>query len=355
VRLEGGRAARIRWHVVNSLHAEKVDRPRGEDLPPYDRGTVVRNDGILWFAPAAETLEVAEVDKDGARSYYGRLYVTVDNAGTLAVVNAVPEDRLLMGLVPAEMLPSAPPEALKAQAVAARNQLLAKLGTRHLTDPYRLCSTEHCQVYAGAGHEDPRATAAVQATRGELLVRDGAAAELVDTVYSASCGGHTEDNDSAWGTAPDPSLRGVPDSDGGGEPYCARPKGAAASFRWTTPIDLASVAARAGTGPLTAVEVLGRGVSGRATRLRLRGTTATKEIDGELAVRRVLGGLKSSLVTLEARSDGGRLVELSARGAGHGHGVGLCQWGAVGMAEAGASYRDILGHYYAHAHLRKLY
>src|SRR6202000_564806 len=119
---------------------------------------------------------VDDVDKEGggreARRYFGRVYVTVDRSGKLAVVNAVPEDKLLAGLVRAEMLPSAPPEALKAQAIAARNELLAKLGTRHLTDPYRLCSTQHCQVYAGAGHEDARATAAVQATRGLLLERE---------------------------------------------------------------------------------------------------------------------------------------------------------------------------------------
>ena len=120
----------------------------------------------------------------------------------------MPEDKLLAGLVPAEMSASSPPEALKAQAVAARNELLAKIGTRHLTDPYRLCSTQHCQVYAGAGREDARATAAVTATRGELLVRDSGGG-LVDAVYSASCGGHTEDNEHVWGGAPDASLRGT--------------------------------------------------------------------------------------------------------------------------------------------------
>src|SRR6185369_14267138 len=149
---------------------------------------------ILWFSVPQGLIEVEDVDKEGGgkevRRYFGRVYVTVDKTGKLAVVNAVAEDKLLAGLVPAEMMASAPPEALKAQAIAARNELLAKVGTRHLTDPYRLCSTQHCQVYAGAGHEDPRATAAVEATRGVLLEREGGG--LVDTVYSASCGGHTE-------------------------------------------------------------------------------------------------------------------------------------------------------------------
>src|SRR6185312_13170643 len=195
---------------------ELVDRPRGTVEAVDERGVVVRNDSILWFEPGpAGTIALADVDNERGgketRRYFGKIYVTVDNAGQLAVVNAVPEDKLLAGLVPAEMSASSPPEALKAQAVAARNALLAKIGTRHLTDPYRLCSTVHCQVYAGAGREDARATAAVQATRGELLERDGGG--LVDAVYSASCGGHGENNEYVWGGSPDAALRGKLDGD----------------------------------------------------------------------------------------------------------------------------------------------
>ena len=89
------------------------------------------------------------------------------------------------------------PEALKAQAVTARGEVLAKIGTRHLTDPYLLCAEQHCQVYAGIGRDrrnrrrhrrDPR--------RGALRARRR---RLVDSVYSAVCGGHTEDNDAVWG------------------------------------------------------------------------------------------------------------------------------------------------------------
>ena len=297
-------------------------------------------------------------------------------------MNAVPEDKLLSGLVPAEMSASAPPEALKAQAVAARNELLAKIGTRHLTDPYRLCSTQHCQVYAGAGREDPRSTAAVKATRGELLVREGEEGGLVDAVYSASCGGHTEDNDRAWGGSPDPALRGKLDVDraGGAKlapfehldernlaswlgtpppegalPYCARPRGSQASFRWKATIDLAQVATRAQVGAVQNLEVLERGVSGRVTRLRFTGATGTKEVRGELEVRRALGGLKSALFLLELERQGELLAGARAIGAGHGHGIGMCQYGAEGMAGAGASYRDILLHYYSGAELKRLY
>jgi SpoIID/LytB domain protein len=387
-------AARLQQkHAVEtSVFPELAERPRGVVEGTDEHGLAVRNDGILWFSPADPhgLLEVKDVDKESggreARRYFGRLYVTVDAGGKLAVVNAVPEDKLLSGLVPAEMMPSAPPEALKAQAIAARNELLAKVGTRHLTDPYRLCSTQHCQVYAGAGREDPRSTAAVQATRGEILERDGgresAEAGLVDAVYSASCGGHTEDNDLGWGGAPDSSLRGDLDADtavklhlsafatiGENEvrtwlrapdeaarPYCARPRGAAASFRWTTKIDLQQAAARAQVGPLKEIQVTARGVSGRVVRMKLVGDIGAKEVRGELEVRRALGGLKSALFALDLTRDAsGHLESATAIGGGHGHGIGMCQLGAVGMAEAGATYAEILKHYYRSAHLRHLY
>ena len=88
--------------------------------------------------------------------------------------------------------------------------MLEKIGRRNLTEPYLLCSTQQCQVYAGAGKEHPRTTRAVEKTRGVVLLRDGGG--LADVRYSASSGGRTEDNDAIWGGPPDPSLRGRADT-----------------------------------------------------------------------------------------------------------------------------------------------
>jgi stage II sporulation protein D len=382
------RAAELsqQFHVDAGVEPELIERPRGTIEAVDERGTVARNDSILWFVPAeGGMLELRDVDNERGqketRKYFGKLYVTLDNDGKLTVVNAVPEDKLLAGLVPAEMSASSPPEALKAQAVAARNELLAKIGTRHLTDPYRLCSTQHCQVYAGAGREDARATAAVAATRGELLMRDGGG--LVDAVYSASCGGHGENNEHVWGGAPDSSLRGILDGDGGivqklarfaarvadddvreflalgtaGDgPWCARPKEAQTNYRWKKEIDVAALTARAGVGAIGDVKSLARGVSGRVIKLRVAGKTGSADVDGELRIRKLLGNLKSGLFVLDAeRAADGSIIKLVATGGGHGHGVGMCQTGAVGMAQAGKSYGEILRHYYQAAHLQKLY
>src|SRR5262249_5986307 len=118
--------ARLRkqYGIDGGLHPELVERPRGVVEATDERGAVVRHDAILWFTPGPSgLLELADVDNGRGqrepRRYAGKLYVTLDNDGQLTVVNAVPEDKLLAGLVPAEMSASSPPEALKAQAVAA--------------------------------------------------------------------------------------------------------------------------------------------------------------------------------------------------------------------------------------------
>ncbi len=380
-------ALKAKYAIDTAVQSEVADRPGGTVEATDERGTVVRNDAILWFASPG-SIEVEDIDKEGGgretRRYFGRIYVTIDRNGKLAVVNAVPEDKLLAGLVPAEMLPSAPIEALKAQAIAARNELLAKLGTRHLTDPYRLCSTQHCQVYAGAGHEDARATAAVTATRGVLLERSGGG--LVDAVYSASCGGHTEDNELVWGGVADSALRGVLDGDeafqaarhrfgkvsednvrpylasaddGGSQPSCAKLRKGESSRRWTSRIDLSALSAlatRLGLGTLRKITIGNRGISGRIASIAIEGSRGKRDVNGELEVRRALGNLKSAMFVLdETRDTDGNLTELVATGLGHGHGIGMCQLGAMGMAEQGRTCEQILKRYYRGAKLRKLY
>ena len=364
------------------VFTELVDRPHGQlEATGGKSGWKVRNEGVLWFVPAGDApLRVEASGERGgeklkmAGSYAGRVYVTIDRHGSMAVVNAVPENKLLAGLIPAEIFPSAPEEALKAQAVAARGELLSKIGARHIGDPFRLCSQTHCQVYAGAGHETARTTAAVEATRGEVLFES--AGVLADPVYSANCGGHTENNENAWPEMQAlPSLRGHRDADKkAGDPYaagvtganvaafiaspppsfCGRSKlGAGDRFRWTvtrTQDELEKLLGKYRLGPIKTIEVLERGVSGRARSLRVTGATRSEVIRGELRIRQAFGNLRSSLFVVEVQA-GSAIF----RGAGFGHGVGMCQTGAIGMAEAGRNYREILRHYYPGTALRKLW
>nr|HEX4318785.1 SpoIID/LytB domain-containing protein [Kofleriaceae bacterium] len=377
-----------RFGVATSVHEELVRRPSGT-IVAKSGGTVIRNPSVLWFSPArtTETLTVADVPTNAGgsqldtgsedRRYWGQVYVTLDHDGTLVAANAVAEDKLLAGLVPAEMYPDAPTAALEAQAIAARTELLQKIGRRNLTDPFLLCSTQQCQVYAGAGKEDARATKAIEATRGMVLLRDGGG--LVDVRYSASCGGHTEDNDAIWGGEADPSLRGHSDDGkagmtritdqnldaflddkagtGGDDAWCGKVKGKAGhnKYRWTERIAASDLTVRISTeypeiGRVKNLVAKQRGVSGRIMVLTLEGDKASADVTGDLHIRRLLGGLKSTLFAIGR--DGDTFV---LRGAGFGHGVGMCQMGAIGMAEAGKSHAEILKQYFRGTHLHRLY
>ena len=369
-----------RWGVKTLVHDELVRRPAGT-IVARSGATTIRNASVLWFQPrkASETLTVADVPtgtggsqlRTGTedRRYWGTIYVTLDHDGSLLVANAVPEDKLLAGIVPAEMYPDSPPAALEAQAIAARTELLQKIGRRNLTDPFLLCSTQQCQVYAGAGREDPRTTKAVDRTRGIVLLRDGGG--LVDVRYSATCGGHSEDNETIWGGDPDPSLRGHRDDIKGGSSkvtdvhaflaedpkgfWCGRVAKSHNRFRWSERLRIDDLTARVAAefpqvGRIKALTPKQRGVSGRIKVLTIAGTKGSVDVIGDLRIRRLLGGLKSTL--FEVRRDGDAFV---LDGAGFGHGVGMCQLGAIGMAEAGRTHTQILAHYYRGTHLHRLY
>jgi len=386
------RAIASKYDIATEVHRELVRRPRGV-VVARSGDTEVRNPGVVWFAPAVadQPIEVADVPVGGGgsqtttgtqnRRYLGRVYVAVGADGALAVVNAISAEKLLAGLVPSEMFPAAPAEALRAQAIAARTELLQKIGTRHLEDPFQICSTQHCQVYSGAGHEDPRTTAAIDATRGKVLLRPGARLELIDARYSADCGGHGEDSDHIWGGTADAILRGHRDAPAGASPwsdgvqaseldrflatskdgsYCASTRHARGRHRWETRIaaaDLDRMVAQAlpAVGHVREIEAQDRGTSGRIGRVRVVGTGGTGVVAGDLAIRRLFGGLKSSLFTVTAIGPASAREAFLFRGAGFGHGVGMCQLGAIGMAEQHKKFPDILSHYYPGSRLHRLY
>lgn len=358
-----------------SARLEVLD-DRGHLLGVADALATLDVDGGARFTVARVEHDVGYAAHGFAdRAYRGRLHVTVDATGRLAAVLAVALEELLRGLVPSEIPAGAPREALRAQAVTARSNVLAQIGTRHLTDPYVLCSEVHCQAYRGEAALAVATDAAVRATAGEALF--GLADRvLVDAVYSAVCGGHGEDDDAVWPTLGNPSLRGRPDlPDGEGVPWarglgderrlreflagaprgwCGRASGVRADrYRWERRLAAAGLddlAASLGVGRVRALEVVARGVSGRARSLVVTGDAGRGVVAGELRIRRLLGDLPSAMFVVDRAADGFVL-----HGGGWGHGVGMCQWGAIGRAEAGQGYREILRAYYAGAEIAKIY
>lgn len=263
------------------------------------------------------------------RSYRGSVEVTCAG-GYLQLVNVVDLEDYLLGVVPSEMPNSYPAEALKAQAVAARTYALANLG-KHAATCCNLCDCTHCQVYDGAGAEKPPCTQAVNETRGVVLTYDGAPASVM---YSADCGGATRN----YGRSA-PYLRGVQEPE-------EVPHG---TWRLTIKLsDLARRLVKAGVKEakgLTAVKVSEADGSGRVTRVDIVTDAGTAQIPGEKLVAIVGSEAKSLMFTLDLSPDGASIV-LNGRGCGHG--VGMCQVGAKGLAQApfGYTYDRILAHYF---------
>ena len=300
----------------------------------------------------------------GGKRYRGEVVFTATDTGLL-VVNRLPVEEYLRGVVPLELptrqLSDAP--ALEAQAIAARSYTYQRV-TAGTIPPFgwHVTATIQHQVYGGVEVEHPVVDAAIGATTGLVLQFAG---RLVDAPYFASCGGRTAGPREAWHDGRDAAhLRPVDDMDPRtGRPYCdLSPRN-----QWTAEFDetqLGEIVARA----LRAQGPLMRPASGRAPRLRAftigertpsgRASAIVLRTDaGEFSIsardirpllRDARGAALPSTyfsVVREARA-GGRLSGLTLRGVGHGHGVGMCQWGAIGRARAGADARAILRHYY---------
>lgn len=166
----------------------------------------------LTVRPAGgESLWVEAPERAGR--YRGEVLVFLNDRGRLNLVNQLPLEQYLRGVVPKELGPELYPrlEALKAQAVAARTYALRHLG-EFAAEGFDLCAEPRCQVYGGAGVEHPLSDQAVAATEGEVLLHGGAP---VEALYSATCGGHTEDADVVFPWLDAPYLSGVPCPEGG--------------------------------------------------------------------------------------------------------------------------------------------
>ncbi len=323
-------------------------------LPVGSSGTIRLRSGQIELSAGrqvlrAGSLELGALTWDGvlvlgaagypARPYQGHLLVR-PTEDALSPINEVHLEDYLACALPGEMPFWWPREALAAQAVIARTFALAGRG-RHAREGFDLCDLTHCQVYRGRADERPPARAAVVMTRGVTLRWQG---KLSDALYHSTCGGRTASAGEIWPHRP-PSGYLKPVSDAG---FCRE----SPHFRWSQTLDADRLAEALAADQRTAVgsrvrsvRVLQRGQTGHVTRLRVAGDR-TRDLDAELfwtAVCRKLGWgkLKSTAFTVTPVPGGFRFD-----GRGLGHGVGLCQWGARGMAESGYTWRQILGHYY---------
>ncbi len=354
------------------------------------------NEVKMMFDSASSFLQIRPVEREGkiptisvnGRLYRGAVEFKRFSDSDITVINVVKLEEYLYGILPREMGGSWPLEALKAQAVSARTYTTINMN-KHNAYGFNLCATDHCHVYGGFQDEHTTTTQAVEETRGQLLLYNGKPAS---TYYFSTSGGHTEDVRNVWGGSGYPYLSGVEDtyepterSDRGIWEIEMTPQKAQEIFK-AKGYDL---------GEILSMTVLERSDSGRVIKLKVVGTK-DECIFKRSMTRNVFGArfVNSQMYTISTDSDifikGKEDIEpkmrtsanvkvLSASGVssfstsqgriyakgndtkksyavtpsmyvfagkGWGHGVGLSQWGARGMAEEGFAYDEILTHYY---------
>jgi stage II sporulation protein D len=230
-----------------------------------------------------------------------------------------------------EAAPNTAVGAIDALAIAVRTYALFNIG-RHASEGFDVCDQVHCQVVRTANPDTERAA---QATAGKVLLRDGAPARIF---YSASCGGQTEIPSAVWpGEEDPPYMPSRRDDACRGEPV------------WQSELtedELQRALEAAGfRGRLRNMSIASYGVSGRVATLRLDGMTPGQISlqDLRMAVSRAMGPRRVMSGAFELRRNGG-VYQLNGRG--YGHGVGMCVFGAMRLAEAGEDAAAILARYY---------
>lgn len=298
-------------------------------------GEVLDIPGVKHRPRGALLVARGPIQVDG-RSLVGEVEILAEGGRGLLVVNRLPLERYLEGLLGAEMSASWPLEALKAQAVAARSYFLHRRLARE-SEPFDLSVTTLDQVYKGIGREAASTRQAVQATRGEVLTHGNLPAE---SLFHGCCGGRTRSAEQVFGQAV-PYLRAVEDPD------CAACPGRA--WRVSVPMTRLEERLRARKELSGAIREVQPGERGG---LSVRGATGAPLELSPRKLRQVMGATLIPSDDFTWRLADGSL-ELSGRG--QGHGVGMCQWGARGMAERGKNHREILARFYPGCNLRKLY
>lgn len=334
---------------------------RGPD--PVSLLPIARSD-TLWVTARRGQL------RWNGKSWRGTFKVFLNPRGRLTLANHLPLETYLLGVVPGEIgaLSDDLVEAGRAQAIAARSYTLFYRG-RRASEGFDLYGTVEDQVYGPIESERPLATQCVEQTRGQVALYGG---QPVRANYCSTCGGVSAEVWEAWPAAALPYLESRRDG-GHGADHCA----ASPSYRWRERwseeefIDnlerfgpaLKLRLPPGGLGDLVDVRAEVRSRSGRVWQLLVRTTTGDVAIPA-YAIRGALrrGGkpdaiLRSTLFKIDVRRHPvtGRAMEVLANGAGSGHGVGLCQTGALGMARAGAKAGEILAQYYPHIVIERLY
>jgi stage II sporulation protein D len=321
----------VRVQLVETVSAVRVSHGGGTvKVKPARGGILVGGErvGDVWRPARPAAFGGYSVD---GRRVRGRLEVRRTAAG-ISVVNRVGLEDYVAGTLGREVYPNWHPETLKAQAVVTRTYALYEM-TRNATQGFDVGAGTGSQVYGGLDAETPSVLKAARATRGEYLAYRNTP---ILAVFHSASGGRTAASDEVWGE-PLPYLVSleVPNEEDSPDTYWRASVSGTTLGRALAPVGVE-------VGVVREFRVIERSASGRATRLQVRGKKGSEVIEAR-ALRTALGAavIRSTLFEIKPSEDGFIIV-----GSGHGHGVGMSQWGAQAMAQGGARYQKILSTFY---------
>ncbi|MGF1477945.1 MAG: SpoIID/LytB domain-containing protein [Cyanophyceae cyanobacterium] len=375
-----------RW-LLQSLQAQGYAEPYLDTQVVLEKPQIILNvDGDrtavseLEITAAGALIQVKEAPEQKTHLYPGSLKLQPNAYGTFTLVNEVPLESYLRGVVPHEIGPAAPKGAAEAQAIIARTYALRNL-RRFQADNYELCASVHCQVYFGLADTHPQADQSIAATRGLVLTYQN---ELVDALYSSTTGGITAPFSDIWNGSDRPYLKAVIDSP---QPVWDLSQRSLADeqafrdfislqqgfnetgrnvFRWSKQGDLEQLNEDlqkylektnhplADFNTIESLEIVERSPSGRILKLIVQTDRGLLELH-KTEVRSALGPPRSTLFYIEPIYDEAQVLKgYTFIGGGFGHGVGLSQFGSYNLANLGWSAEQILSFYYPGTTLQSL-
>lgn len=296
----------------------------------------------------------------GEHGYRGSLIAVQERPGLLSIVNMLDVEDYIRGVVPLEIgkRSAAEIEALKAQAVAARTYTYKRI-MLHQNPAFDLLGTISDQVYGGADVEDREADLAVKLTTDLVMTYNDT---IIDAYYHSTCGGKTANVEDVWNKSRKDYLVSISDCDPQGRAYCKDSPLYAWEETWT-PEKLTAIlmqtypsgnGGRQFSGTVQKISVDKRFDCGRVKTCTITTNTGSYECGGDqvrfimrrnTADRSILRSSRFSVAAIGPQ-------EIKISGTGYGHGVGMCQMGALGRAKAGQEFDRILRVYYSGVQLR---
>ena len=316
------------------------------------------------------------------RIYEGNIEISINGNNKFDVVVELPLEKYLCGVVPYEIGNDAPLEALKAQVIAARSETVSALiSGKYKGSNYDICADVECQVFAGNSKRNSETDKAIEETRGMCLFYGE---EVIGAYYASNCGGSSENVENVWpdrsGAVPywssnfdsDAELNYNPKNnpeqwiESNPDVFCnpyfhpELPEWSKKNFRWEVvmtndelTINLNEIKS---IGKLKDIKIIERGNSGRIIKAKFIGSIDSLDLNSELDIRKIKKPpFKSSCFIYEELISLDSLISYKFNGSGWGHGVGMCQSGAVARAFSGQTFNEILIHYFPETEIKSVY